>query len=372
MAVEYYFAAKSIGLSKLGGRKPCSLLDAARHNKREIQAERGVGSRIDHRHVVDNEMLSGPATATEVVATANKVMVAAGIDVSNLRRDHCQGVELVFSIPVAAHIDAGPYFRRCLDWVGQALPGVPVLSADVHRDEGEPVLPHMHVLLAPVRDGQMVGSALIGRAELAKLRESFWRKVAEPAGLRRGIGRLVGQSKALAVAAVLDHMERTKAPELRGALWPLTRKQIESEPLPYLLALGIDPQKLKAKPIGIGSSSPDQKPIGIARPTAKVDGENQTLSCVGIASPLPSPNHQKQTPETAAEHITQTTVGGVNDDDSGVIRERDDLPAGYWCEELGQHIKPPPTGPSPAKLAINAAVLSGLKALKSRKVAGCV
>jgi hypothetical protein len=32
---------KSIGLSKLGGRKPCTLTGAAKHNKRELAKELG-------------------------------------------------------------------------------------------------------------------------------------------------------------------------------------------------------------------------------------------------------------------------------------------------------------------------------------------
>ena len=35
MSADYLMAVKSIGLSKLGGRKPCTLSGAAKHNKRE-------------------------------------------------------------------------------------------------------------------------------------------------------------------------------------------------------------------------------------------------------------------------------------------------------------------------------------------------
>lgn len=48
MASAYHFAVKTIGLSRCNGRKPCALLEAARHNLREIQAERGaIAGRID-------------------------------------------------------------------------------------------------------------------------------------------------------------------------------------------------------------------------------------------------------------------------------------------------------------------------------------
>ena len=42
-----HFAVKSIGLSRVNGRKPCTLLEAARHNLREIQAEQGATGHID-------------------------------------------------------------------------------------------------------------------------------------------------------------------------------------------------------------------------------------------------------------------------------------------------------------------------------------
>lgn len=242
-------------MSKIGGRKPCSLTDAARHNRREIQAELGSGFRIDPARSRRNETIVGPATAAGVVALADQVASQAGIDLKAMRRDHCQAVELVFSVAADAGIDDGGYFRDCLQWAERVFPGVAVLAADIHRDESAP---HAHILLSPIKGGKFVGSALIGRVELAKLRESFWQEVAGPAGFRRSGGKLCGASKEAARMAVVKRLELLQAPELRGPLWNITAKQIAADPLPYLIALGIDPQTIK-----VGTPSKRPKPIGI-------------------------------------------------------------------------------------------------------------
>ena len=61
-----YFAVKSIGLSTVGGRKPCDLITAARHNLREIQAELGAVGRIDaSRMLTDGAGESKPLAAND-------------------------------------------------------------------------------------------------------------------------------------------------------------------------------------------------------------------------------------------------------------------------------------------------------------------
>lgn len=177
-----HFAVKSIGLSRVNGRKPCTLLEAARHNLREIQAEQGAMGHIDHTRTQHNTVLHGPAAAAEVHAQAGALLGAVGIVPDKLRRDHCQAIEAVFSLPQhAAVADTADYFAKCLAWLAGAL-SLPVLSAVVHRDESAT---HLHVLLLPLKDGAHVGSAPIDRAALKRLRENFFAKVAGPAGLQR-------------------------------------------------------------------------------------------------------------------------------------------------------------------------------------------
>lgn len=281
-----HFAAKSIGLSRCGGRKPSTLLMAARHNLREIQAELGAHGRIDARRMADNTRLAGPATAAEVVALADRLLVS--VDASKLKRDHVQAVEVVFSLPPVSTIDAPAYFARCLEWTEQAT-RLPVLLATVHTDE---TAPHLHALLMPLRDGRHIGGAVIARPELKRLRESFFSEVAGPAGLKRDSARLYGQAKRWAVDAVLQHCQAQAMPAACAALWPLLESAINRDPLECLRLLEIDTNSIRPtapRPIGL-----EDGPIGLA-----IGGRKpQALSCVGLAP---------QTPFTTATNDAQAT-----------------------------------------------------------------
>ena len=109
-----YFAVKSIGLSKINGRKPCSLKDAARHNLREIQTEMGAIGRINSLKTINTWVMVGPSDADGVDSLALKTFATAGVDLSQKRRDRCQAIELVFSLPSRSEIEPAQYFEKCL------------------------------------------------------------------------------------------------------------------------------------------------------------------------------------------------------------------------------------------------------------------
>jgi len=280
-----YFAAKTIGMSKVNGRKPCDLLTAARHNLREIQAELGSVGRIDPGRSATNAILAGPADAAQVQALAVSLLAAAGLNPAAMRRDHVQALEFVFSLPPSSGVDPAAYFDRCLAWLAQALP-LPVLSAVSHADE---VAPHLHVLLLPLADGVHVGGKPVERAKLLRLRESFFNVVAGPAGLQRESAKLRGEPKRWAIAAVLARCEAMGLPAANGPLWPVLVAAIERDPTAAVRALGIELSAPKNRqtqaepnPIGIegGTMSSTANPIGIEKRGEKT----QSLSCVGIAS----------------------------------------------------------------------------------------
>lgn len=285
-----HFAVKSIGLSRVNGRKPCTLLEAARHNLREIQAEQGAMGHIDPTRSQHNTVLHGPAAAADVHAQAGALLGAVGIIPDKLRRDHCQAIEAVFSLPQhAAVADPADYFAKCLAWLAGAL-SLPVLSAVVHRDESAT---HLHVLLLPLKDGAHVGSAPIDRVALKRLRERFFAKVAGPAGLQRSGAKVQGVAKQWAVAAVLRRCDALGLPAANGPLWPVLVDAIKRDPTPAMLALGIDANTIRpsdktpqteppSNPIGIASN-----PIGFHKEGAK----HRTLSCVGFARSTPSKQH---------------------------------------------------------------------------------
>ena len=287
-----YFAVKSISLSRAKDSKPCTLLEAARHNLREIQAEQGATGHIDPRRTHLNSVLHGPASAVEVQAHAGSLLVNAGINAGKLRRDHCQAIEVVFSLPQdnAIH-DSAAYYVQCLAWLTDAS-SLPVLSAVIHYDESAI---HLHVLLLPLKNGAHVGGAPIARAALRSLRENFFAKVAGPAGLKRAGAKVRGVVKQWAVAAVLQRCEGMSLPAANGPLWPILVDAIKRDPTPMMIALGIDvntirptdevtPNELPQNPIGIASN-----PIGFQKEGAK----HRTLSCVGFANSTTS----KQQPQ---------------------------------------------------------------------------
>ena len=279
-----YFAVKSIGLSRCNGRKPCSLLDAARHNLREIQAEQGAKGHIDPRHSRKNTIMAGPSTAAAVHALS--LALLAPVDTARLKRDHCQSIEAVFSLPSGAGIDAAAYFSRCLEWLAQAMP-LPLLSAVVHHDESTP---HLHALLLPVRDGRHVGSAPIARPELKRMRESFFAQVAGPFGLKREGAKLRGTVKEWAVAAVLRACEAEGLHVATGPLWPVLRAAIVRDPTEAMLALGVDANGIRpADETPLRQAQPS--PIGLAQASIGLQNDGQTLqglSCVGLWPTTPS------------------------------------------------------------------------------------
>lgn len=320
---EFFFAVGTIGRSTRAGRKPSTLLQAARHNRRAIQTELGAGSHIDAERICLNETLAGPATPPEVVALAQSSMFSAGVVVDKLRKDYTQAIELLFSLSADTDVDIGNYFRRCVDWVGERFGAANILSADIHRDES---VPHCHVLLLPLVGGRMCGSKLITRPELAKLRMSLERDVARGFGLKKPPGRMTNATRGQAAQLILDQLESTQDAVMNSALWLPMRRAIEQDPAPFLAALGIEakliepPRKTRTmteiftspgkgpkaesvnktpsnghgrKPIGFGGSpttTPSnhaetelEKPIGFdSHPQAY-----RNLSCVGFAPATP-------------------------------------------------------------------------------------
>ena len=271
-----YFAAKTIGMSKVNGRKPCDLLTAARHNLREIQAEMGSVGRIDPGRSATNAILAGPTDAAQVQALAVSLMAAAGLNPAAMRRDHVQALEFVFSLPPSSGVDPAAYFARCLAWLAQALP-LPVLSAVSHADE---VAPHLHVLLLPLADGIYAGGKPVERPKLLRLRESFFNVVAGPAGLQRESAKLRGEPKRWAVAAVLTRCEAMGLPAVNGPLWPVLVAAIERDPTAAVCALGIE---LSAPKDRTTQAEPD--PIGIEGGTM-----SSTANPMGLKNGVKKPN----------------------------------------------------------------------------------
>ena len=302
MSGSFFFAVGTVGQSTRSGRKPSSLLQAARHNRRKIQAEMGARGHIDVGRSALNETIAGPDTPDAVVALALSSMADAGVNVASLRKDYTQAIELLMSLVPNSVIHDGDYFRRCLAWAEQQFGVDNILSADIHRDEAAP---HCHILILPMGGGGYQGSKLLTRPRLAELRVSFAKGVAAAFGLKPPPGKLYGAVRVQAAQKVLDHLESTQDLILGSLLWLEVKQDIERDPARFLARLGIEiagpPKAEKLKSMAQIFTSPGKgpkveprvnpvmklvssKPIGIGRVHVKAPDKARNLSCVGFAS----------------------------------------------------------------------------------------
>ena len=324
MSANYFMRVKSIGLSKVAGRKPCTLSVAAKHNKRELSHELEERGRIDPERTRLNYPIAGAIDSTGVVAMALQLMESIGTSPEQKRRDYCQAIEIVFSLPANTTIDIKRYFADCYGWCRARFGAENILSVDVHLDESSP---HCHALIAPIQSGCWTGSKLIDHANTKALNESFSKQVASVYGLKM-MERLTGSRKGEAVAMVLEHIETHDRGLLQSPAWPPIRQAIERNPAPFLTAYGLElenkpPANLKTmaqiftsagkgakretlhlpkrNPTGIGpqavvNKSAQANPIGIQNTCEK----HQSLSCVGNA-----PLHHTKEPDLGQIEVTR-------------------------------------------------------------------
>lgn len=235
--VPYIFKARSISMSQLGKKKACDLLKAAKHNCRELKAESGEYGRIDPTMSHLNEYLVGPRSADEIASLA-----AADIHVPDRsgkapRHDHVQAIELIFSLPLAFERDVKSFLTTCVRWAEKVFAGHQIYSAVIHYDEGPP---HCHVLISPIRNGVRVGSEVIDRPSLAKLKDKFWCEVAAPTGLAMPAPRLKGARKREAVQRAMEFLSTECKPCVESQLWPVIKAAINNDPAMALHLLNIN------------------------------------------------------------------------------------------------------------------------------------
>jgi hypothetical protein len=304
----------------------------ARHNLREIVAERGADSHIDVERIKDNYIIAGASTAAGVADYEHELLADACLS-KKLRKDAVRALELVFSLPPDTVIDHRAYFVAAFEWARQYY-DAPILSAVVHLDESAP---HCHVVILPLVDGKMDGSRLFGNHDkfIATL-EDFYQQVASKFGLPRQvphkrISPAIRQGLAASMlAAIKANTSALNEPAVKDALIAL----MAANPELLAIALGIDiPEPKKKKPqtfveIMTKPQKPDKpKPKGFTKSNPKGFAHDdalqkkQSLSCVGFQnnSPVISPPER---PQPAYQRIKET-----------------DHPAESWDWETGSHIQ---------------------------------
>jgi hypothetical protein len=278
---------------------------AAKHNKRELAHELEERGRIDPERTRLNYPIAGAIDSTGVVAMALQLMESIGTSPEQKRRDYCQAIEIVFSLPANTTIDIKRYFPDCFEWCCARFGAENILSVDVHLDESTP---HCHALIAPIQSGRWVGGKPIDRTNTKAMSESFSKQVASVYGLKMA-ERLTGKRKGDAVATVLGHIEKSDRALLQSSAWVAIRQAIERNPAPFLTAYGIEMENKPSANLktmaqiftsaGKGAKRetlylPKRNPLGIDAKANKPaqanaigiqnkDKKHQSLSCVGIA-----------------------------------------------------------------------------------------
>lgn len=276
---------------------------AARHNRRDIQAELGASGAIDATRSHLNITLMGPSTADEVAQLAKAKIMAAGI--TKTRKNAVMGVELVFSLPTGHAHDVTAYFTACAQWAGAEFGGLDnIVSVDIHRDEAQD---HAHVLLVPLFEGRLRGSDAVGnKKKLTELQAKFFKGVAAAFGFSKPRARLTGIDKAQTTRQVLDKLRHD--PAANSKAWAVIRDNVERDPLPYALALGIVITDTSSKPTKTmaqiftskGKGPRKEKPIGFQSEKPNRDTESpetQTLGLCRVSIPT-----QPQIPPPASAH----------------------------------------------------------------------
>jgi hypothetical protein len=320
---------------------------AARHNKREIQAELGATGPIDPTRSCLNEILVGPSTAADVGQLAKDLMAEAGV--VKLRKGAVRALEIVYSLPPATAIDDRAYFIASAEWVVARMGGV-ILSVDVHRDEAAP---HCHVLLLPLVNGRMNGSDMVGyKKNLSALQQDFHAAVASKFGLSKAPARLAGSAKQAGAKAVLQHLRDTADAVLRSLGWPAYRDAIEAAPEPFLLAYGIElatpKKKLRtftqimtskgkgpAKEPNLIGKLPPEKDLSIC---SVGQAPNPPLSAAPPLPARPAPVRPPPAPPPAIELSKEEVEHFL---DAVRVRDDDHDPALY-DPDTGEFFSPPP------------------------------
>lgn len=307
---------------------------AARHNLREIQSEIGADSHIDPRRTSQNVVLHGAGRAADVAAQAVSLMEQAQLK-KPLRKDVVHGLELLFSLPPSLCIAEMNYFNDAVAWA-EGFFEIPILSAIIHNDEAAP---HCHVIMLPLFNGRMIGSALVGnRTRMLAMQADFHAKVGQRYGLKRGepTRRYSRASRAAAADSIITALRRAPKslddPAIRDAL----REAIaEIMPVSLMALLGLNLPEVRTpkpktlveimtkpckpeKPIGFQS----KKPIEFAATISTK--KDQTLSCVGFADSI----------------IPVSPDNALNQNE--YTRESESVQAAkYWDEHMGEFIQPP-------------------------------
>jgi Plasmid recombination enzyme len=208
---------------------------SARHNLREMYRYRKPPIGIDSSKFHLNVILRGASTAKDVNAYADQLMKNAGI--IKVRSNGVRCIEVLFSLPFNTQLSVVEYFSACVAWVGQYFSGEEnILSAVIHLDQANP---HCHVLLLPIKNNGLCGSAMVGkRGNLFAMHKNFKETVASKFQLITAANQPRTAIKRELITRVHGLLKKRNDTVLTSPVWELVKIDIERNPVRYAAALG--------------------------------------------------------------------------------------------------------------------------------------
>jgi hypothetical protein len=164
-----------IGKVKRVGWNPVKL--ACIHNFRELSAEIGPYKKIDPSLSHLNEVLIGETDIDFLTAEYQRILSSY---TRKIRKDAVTLIEAIFSPSFDFEGDFDGLWRDSLSWLSSYYK-IPIISAVTHYDER---LPHMHVLMVPLRDGKLSAKEIVGyKNQLYECKKEYFEKVGKKYGL---------------------------------------------------------------------------------------------------------------------------------------------------------------------------------------------
>jgi len=226
-------SSQLIWLGSINGKN--GVLVALKHNKRELQSERGAALHIDVTRTPLNYALAGNDTPANIAKHAKMQMLDAGIETPRINA--VLAVEVLFSLPIDRHQqDTRQFFADCHAWTLKTFAGE-LLSFDVHLDESAP---HAHAVILPLIDGKMQGNKLKGnKGNLYRLNSLFHAQVAHLYGLSKSDRQRLNASEKQSLER--EVLTRLKADSvMKSIIWPCVRDAIHKDPLAFAQVLSIN------------------------------------------------------------------------------------------------------------------------------------
>jgi len=219
---------------RYGSVQQSKLLVALKHNKRELQAERGFSKNIDFCKTPLNYFLYTRGTADFTYNWAKSQLASAGVH--KIRKNGVLAIECIFSLPADwLSRDCKPFFDDCLAWVRDNFEGI-LLAFDVHLDESSP---HAHALVLPLLDGKLQGDRIKGGKEHVAIRQkSFYERVSSKYGFESPVRRkLSTTAKTLLAKSVMKALKDDPVYQSKVFAW--IRDAVFKNPLGCAQILGI-------------------------------------------------------------------------------------------------------------------------------------